>query len=106
VAEIMTFDETTLVHVGKMRLGHGHFFEVMLGHSGQLIGWLHTHPDARNSNGLCQSVCMVRPIDGAPVHDIVQVDPLTLSPSLLCRTCGAHGDVIDGQWKPRDGGKP
>lgn len=25
-------------------------------------------------------------------------DPLTLSPSLLCRACGDHGHVRDGKW--------
>jgi len=26
--------------------------------------------------------------------------PLTLSPSLLCRTCGHHGFIRDGKWVP------
>jgi hypothetical protein len=25
-------------------------------------------------------------------------EPLTLSPSLLCRTCGSHGFIRGGQW--------
>lgn len=27
-------------------------------------------------------------------------EPLTLSPSLLCLTCGAHGYVRKGRWEP------
>jgi hypothetical protein len=27
-------------------------------------------------------------------------EPLTLSPSLLCLTCGAHGFIRDGKWQP------
>ena len=90
-----------LVMVGKMNIGHGHFFEAVLGSDEQLVGWMHTHPDARSSEGmLCQSFCAVRPLNGAPIHQIICVDPLTLQPSLLCRTCGAHGNVTNGQWEP------
>ena len=27
-------------------------------------------------------------------------EPLTLSPSLLCRTCGHHGFIRGGRWVP------
>ena len=30
--------------------------------------------------------------------DLIQLEPLTLSPSLLCRTCGDHGYIRDGRW--------
>ena len=89
------------VDADRLNLGHEHFFESVLGGDEQLVGWLHTHPDARSSSGVfCQSFCAVRPINGAPVHQIISADPLTLSPSLLCRTCGVHGNVINGQWEP------
>lgn len=90
-----------LVHVGQMPLGHGHFFEAVLDKDDALIGWLHTHPDTRNPNVLCQSFCVVRPFNGSPVHQVISADPLTLTPSLKCRTCGAHGEVINGAWEPR-----
>lgn len=91
-----------LIHVGKMDLGSGHLFEVVLNVNEQLSGWLHTHPDARETGGiLCQSFCAVRPLDGVPLHTVTSVDPLSLSPSLKCRTCGAHGDVTNGKWEPR-----
>jgi hypothetical protein len=92
-----------LAHVGRLDLGHGHVFEVVYGVDDQLVGWLHTHPDRRNPTAeLCQSFCAVRPLNGTPVHQVVRVDPLTLSPSLLCRMCGAHGHVRDNQWEPCD----
>lgn len=28
------------------------------------------------------------------------LDPLTLSPSLLCRICGTHGFIRSGRWEP------
>lgn len=31
---------------------------------------------------------------------VVSIDPLTLSPSLLCRQCGHHGHIINGRWVP------
>jgi hypothetical protein len=30
--------------------------------------------------------------------DVVSEAPLTLSPSVLCRTCGHHGYIRDGRW--------
>jgi len=30
--------------------------------------------------------------------DVISLDPLTLSPSLLCRVCGSHGFIRDGKW--------
>lgn len=87
-------------YVGKLDLGYGHYFEVVIGNDERLVGWLHTHPDARGGAALCQSFCTVRPLNGAPVHQILCADPLTLTPSLLCRTCGAHGNVVNGKWEP------
>ncbi len=31
---------------------------------------------------------------------VLQEDPLTLAPSLLCRTCGHHGFIQQGKWMP------
>lgn len=95
-----THEGEPLVHVGKMDLGFGHTFEAALDAHGNLAGWLHAHPDARDARP-CKSFCAVRAIDGLPVHAVLQADPLTLSPSLKCRSCGAHGEVINGKWEPR-----
>lgn len=32
--------------------------------------------------------------------DVLSVEPLTLSPSLLCRVCGHHGFITNGKWVP------
>ena len=37
--------------------------------------------------------------EGHPEWDIIQDDPLTLSPSILCRTCGSHGYIEGGRWR-------
>lgn len=31
-------------------------------------------------------------------HTIVQRDPLTISPSILCPDCGTHGFIRNGRW--------
>ena len=36
--------------------------------------------------------------DGRPEWDVLNDDPLTLSPSLLCH-CGDHGWIRDGKWE-------
>ena len=30
--------------------------------------------------------------------DVQSLDPLTISPSVLCRACGDHGFIRDGKW--------
>lgn len=32
--------------------------------------------------------------------DVLSVNPLTLSPSLLCKACGHHGFIRQGRWVP------
>lgn len=33
-------------------------------------------------------------------HTIVNADPLTILPSILCLDCGTHGFIQDGRWLP------
>jgi hypothetical protein len=35
----------------------------------------------------------------APKWQVESWDPLTLSPSLLCRSCGNHGFIRNGKWE-------
>lgn len=37
---------------------------------------------------------------GRPLWQVESAEPLTLSPSLLCRTCGHHGWIRNGRWEP------
>lgn len=30
--------------------------------------------------------------------DVHSYDPLTLTPSLLCKVCGSHGFITEGRW--------
>jgi hypothetical protein len=36
--------------------------------------------------------------DGKNFWTVVSWEPLTLSPSVLCRKCGDHGFIRDGRW--------
>ncbi len=33
-------------------------------------------------------------------HTVESVDPLTVSPSVLCPDCSLHGFIRDGRWQP------
>ena len=35
-----------------------------------------------------------------PLWTVESWDPLTLSPSLLCKLCGDHGFIREGRWVP------
>lgn len=35
-----------------------------------------------------------------PKWDLVQAEPLTVAPSILCRACGLHGFLRAGRWAP------
>ena len=37
---------------------------------------------------------------GHPVWTVESWEPLTLSPSLLCKLCGDHGFIRAGRWVP------
>lgn len=41
-----------------------------------------------------------RPADTGDGWTVEQDEPLTLSPSLLCRECQHHGYVTQGRWQP------
>lgn len=37
---------------------------------------------------------------GGDTWEVQSLDPLTISPSLLCRSCGSHGFIRQGVWVP------
>lgn len=40
------------------------------------------------------------PVDAGHSWTVEQGDPITISPSLLCRDCGHHGFIRGGRWVP------
>lgn len=83
----------------EISLGSHHVFAPVNDQHGNLVGWLHTHPDARCEGRLCQSFCSVQEGLGPVVHQVVSSDPITLEPDVECRVCGVHGRVVDGKWE-------
>jgi hypothetical protein len=56
------------------------------------------HP--RADGGVCESYIGINPAinTDAACWQVVSWEPLTLSPSLLCRVCGDHGFIREGKW--------
>jgi hypothetical protein len=69
------------------------------------VGFIETHdrPDGsgRCSGGVLFDLPGVRDaFPGRPVWTVESWEPLTLSPSLLCRICSNHGWIRQGRWVP------
>lgn len=61
----------------------------------------HQCGDQRIANGCTLDNLVSQILDaGRPRWQVVSWQPLTLSPSLLCRSCGLHGWIRDGRWVP------
>lgn len=61
------------------------------------------HPRADGQPGGCMSGAMLdcapeAVTAGQPTWHVECWEPLTLSPSLLCRMCGDHGFIRGGRW--------
>ncbi len=85
-------------------LGSGHRFTFAVDASGRRVGGIHDHPARQGAgnqgNGRCAGPVMFWGCGerDEPEWDVVQEDPLTLAPSLLCRACGSHGFIREGRW--------
>lgn len=64
---------------------------------GELMGVELIHKAA--SGGKCSGGAWL-PVTGPDRWELVSRDPLTLSPSILCRGCGLHGFIREGKWVP------
>jgi hypothetical protein len=62
----------------------------------------HLKPDGSTCSGAVtfDTPTMQRVSPNANRWTVESWDPLTLSPSVLCRTCGDHGHVREGRWEP------
>lgn len=82
-------------------IGHGVTIEPVTT-EGVVSGLAFCHPTIGSPGSRCQSWV---PFAGRPYGDdygwlVVSEEPLTLTPSLLCRTCGHHGHIRAGKWVP------
>lgn len=84
----------------KRDIGHGVTIEERY-LDGVLCGVAYWHPRP-DSGGQCEGWVSVPDEDGWPPDSwkLEKLDPLTLSPSLLCLACGHHGHIRGGVWVP------
>lgn len=70
----------------------------------QRIGLLEKHPGRGGeecSGYVTFDLPAAREADpGAPFWTVESWEPLTISPSVLCRACGNHGFIRGGRWVP------
>ena len=96
---------------GPVDLGHGHTLEFVAWkpdadpnprYTGRYGAHVHHRtPDGRNCVGFVAFAGLPEQIaPGPPTWTVESWEPLTLSPSLLCRACGDHGFIRAGRWEP------
>lgn len=68
------------------------------------FGFAWDHPDARKPGERCRGAghfdgeVQRQLVNDRTRWTVVSWEPLTLSPSLLCGACGAHGFIREGKW--------
>lgn len=60
------------------------------------VAYRHPRPDGK---GQCEGYAPLNP-ERPLAWDLVSLEPLTLSPSLLCLACQHHGYIENGRWRP------
>jgi hypothetical protein len=80
-------------------IGHGGTI-TLYDFEGEIIGLTEGHKDQQDNP--CFGFVSFKGARWADGNEgkwtIVQAKPLTLSPSILCTTCGRHGYIRDGKW--------
>ena len=80
-------------------IGHGVEILPYLGFGSDEVAGLTERHRCVVANRIGGAIPFVRTQDW-PVWRVEQWDPLTISPSVLCRDCGLHGWIRDGRWVP------
>jgi hypothetical protein len=91
----------------KRDLGHNQAWSKTFDKDGNWIGILEWHEcqDAQNTGEDGRSAGGVyftnaSPDLKGPRWTLVNEAPITISPSILCRSCGNHGFITNGKWVP------
>lgn len=65
-------------------------------------GLIEEHPDQRDPSKRCAGSVSFEGVAqaGRPAWHVVSMEPLTLTPSLVCTACGHHGWITAGKWCP------
>lgn len=83
--------------------GENNWYEKVIDKDGVWVGiyeW-HRRPDGRLCCGWARfNVPSEYTVPNSTSWDVLNYEPLTLTPSLLCRACGSHGFIQGGKWVP------
>lgn len=85
----------------------GHAYTKALDGKGNWVGIREWHPNLKGGDEDCLGGFVgfdtpeAREVttEASPKWQVESWDPLTLSPSLLCRICGNHGFIRNGRWE-------
>jgi len=82
-----------------IHIGHGMVIRLVV-HGGQVVGIQETHlgKDGQPCQGWLALDSAPESMRAHSYWHVVQKSPLTLSPSIRCRTCGWHGFIDSGRW--------
>lgn len=92
-----------------IEIGHNHTIKFVYGKGDEgrlgLYYWHHRLDNGKPCQGFIFFDLPVvhekyKAAESTPVWQVESWDPLTLSPSLLCRRCGDHGFIRGGSWVP------
>lgn len=83
------------------RIGIGHGVTIQwLTVDGNRVGLELSHVHGDGEEHGCYVRLDVPQNVGEPRWNVESWDPLTLSPSILLKTCGLHGFIRNGRWVP------
>lgn len=90
--------------MAAVQIGHGVSIEFTSWADHEKVGLLRSHPKPDGTvctSGLLFDLAGVREaFPDRAVWTVEQWEPLTISPSLLCRACNHHGWIRNGRWEP------
>jgi hypothetical protein len=83
-------------------IGHGVTIQFVRSPGAEAAGIEDTHPSAKDGTPCMNWIPFAGREHGCDLTGwkVESEEPLTLSPSLLCRICGHHGFIRNGQWVP------
>lgn len=98
-----TYDPCPAGEPGVTDLGHGVRIRFTT-HHGVTAGLIESHPrpdtGERCSGAITFDLVETVHLEHRARWRVITRDPLTLNPSVMCRTCGHHGWIRNGRWVP------
>lgn len=90
--------------IKPLDLGGGRSFRFTKAYGSEdIVGGIESHPRPDSDEpceGFVHFDVPANASETGPKWTVTSWDPLTLEPSLLCRVCGNHGFIRNGEWVP------